>query len=160
MTSIINKETYESINNNLDTIKDRIISDFDSKLHVELNRIAGARIFKYISLAVTEIKFDPEFEKVIRQLAEVKKREELVLETAKQKKMVAENEAETLKIRAEAEADAMRLKGASENEVKKRLGEILHEHPELVKEVIAKNLPKVWGGTSMISLDNIFGDGK
>lgn len=160
MTSIINKETYESINENLDTIKERIISNFDAKLHAELSRIAGGRIFRYVSLAVTEIKFDPEFEKVIRQLAEVKKREELVVETAKQKKLIAENEAETLKIRAEAEAEAMRIKGATENEIKERLGEILKNNPELIKEVAAKNLPKVWGGTSMINLDNIFGDGK
>jgi hypothetical protein len=54
----------------------------------------------------------------------------------------------------------MRIKGATENEIKERLGEILKINPELIKEVAAKNLPKVWGGTSMINLDNIFGDGK
>jgi regulator of protease activity HflC (stomatin/prohibitin superfamily) len=155
MTAVINKQTYESINSDLEVVKEDIIRRYEGKLSSELRRIAGERIFKYVSLSITEIKFDDDFEKIIRQLAEVKKREELVLETAKQKKMVAENEAETLKIRAEAEADAMRLKGASENEVKKRLGEILHEHPELVKEVIARHLPKVMGGTPIINADKI-----
>lgn len=160
MTSIINKETYESVNEDKDAIKEKIINKFHALLHDELSSIGCGRIFKYSSLSVTEIKYEPEVEKVIRQVAEVKKREELVVETAKQKKLIAENEAETLKIRAEAEAEAMRIKGATENEIKERLGEILKNNPELIKEVAAKNLPKVWGGTSMINLDNIFGDGK
>lgn len=160
VTNIINKETYESINKNLDTIKESIVKAYKLRLDDELYAINASRVFEYVSLSITEIKFDPDFEKMVRQLAETKKRQELVEETARQKKLIAENEAETLKIRAEAEAAAMRIKGATENEIKERLGEILKNNPELIKEVAAKNLPKVWGGTSMINLDNIFGDGK
>ena len=54
----------------------------------------------------------------------------------------------------------MKLKGASENEVREKLGEILKAHPELIKEVLAKNFPKVYGGgnvTPMMDLGDLLG---
>ena len=56
---------------------------------------------------------------------------------------------------AEAEAEALKMKGASENEVKEKLGEILKTHPELLKEVLAKNFPKVYGGNNIINLETV-----
>jgi hypothetical protein len=79
-----------------------------------------------------------------------------IVEMKKQQKLiVADAEAEAQLKKARAEAEALKLKGASENEVKEKLGEILKTHPELLKEVLAKNFPKVYGGSNIINLDNI-----
>ena len=74
--------------------------------------------------------------------------------------MQADGEAAYVRKMAEAEAEAMKLKGASENEVREKLGEILKAHPELIKEVLAKNFPKVYGGgnvTPMMDLGDLLG---
>jgi hypothetical protein len=47
------------------------------------------------------------------------------------------------------------MKGASENEVREKLGEILNAHPELLKEALAKNYPKVVGSGTIVNLNSL-----
>ncbi len=131
----------------------------------------GVNLFSNMAVAIIDVKFDDEYTKTVSELASVEKRKEIVEKKAEQliisqkaaaeaKKIEAEAEAAALKMKAEAEAAALKMKGASENEVRERLGEILKEHPELIKEVLAKNFPKVFGGgaTPLINLDELLGE--
>lgn len=133
----------------------------------------GVNLFSNMAVAIIDVKFDDEYTKTVSELASVEKQKEIVEKKAEQllisqkaaaeaKKIEAEAEAEALKMKAAAEAEAMKLKGASENEVRERLGEILKSHPELIKEVLAKNFPKVYGGgaTPLINLDELLGEKK
>lgn len=119
-----------------------------------------------MSVAIIDVQFDEEFTKAVAELAKEEKNKEVVLVKAEQLKIsaaaqaeadiiLAEAEAKAAIIRAKAEVEALRLKGATENEIREHLGKILENYPELIKEVLAQNFPKVYGGGTMINLDNL-----
>lgn len=131
----------------------------------------GVNLFSNMTVAIIDVKFDDEYTKTVSELASVEKQKEIVEKKAEQlkisatakaeaTKIAAAADAEAMKLKAAAEAEAMKLKGASENEVRERLGEILKSHPELIKEVLAKNFPKVFGGgaSPLINLDELLGE--
>lgn len=130
-----------------------------------LRRLGTDNFVENISLTLGEnLHYSPATEKANEQLAakareaEIAKAERsIVEERAEQLKISAQAKADAMRIEAEAEADAFKLKGDSENEIRKNLGKILKNHPELIKEELAKNFPKVFGGNSIINLDDILG---
>ncbi len=151
----------------------RVHSNPQGSSNVPVRLEPGVNLFSNMAVAIIDVKFDDEYTKTVSELASVEKRKEIVEKKAEQliisqkaaaeaKKIEAAAEADALKMKAAAEAEAMKLKGASENEVRERLGEILKANPELIKEVLAKNFPKVYGGgaTPLINLDELLGEKK
>lgn len=170
-TEVIASKTYEEINQNLKDVGDEIRAEYVSAVERRCVRIAGENMFKNVSVAIIDVKFDEEYTKAVSELARVTKENEIVkvkaeqlLISAEAKKKAditkAEAEAQSIRIKAEAEAEALKIKGASENEIRDKLGEILASHPELIKEVLAKNFPKVYGAgaNTFIDIDKMLGD--
>ena len=168
ITDIVSQKEYSDINGKIKELQLEIQAAFLEKVRTEciaLNTEAE-ELFAQLSVSIQSIDFDAEYTKSISELAvadneikivEKKKEQKLIIAQAEAEamKVKAEAEAEAMKVKAEAEAESLRLKGASENEVKEKLGEILKTHPELLKEVLAKNFPKVYGGSNIINLDNL-----
>ncbi|MCM1323762.1 MAG: SPFH domain-containing protein [Acetobacter sp.] len=157
MTQVVASKTYEDINGKLGDLSTEIEAAYLAKVENQCNNIAGRNLFVNMSVAITDVKFDDEYTKAISDLAKTQKYKEIVEAKAEQMQIIAEAEAKAALTKAQAEADALKLKGASENEIKERLGEILKSHPELLKETLAKNFPKVFGGNSIVNLDDLLG---
>lgn len=157
MTQIVASKKYEDINGKLADLSSEIERAYLSKVQTQCLSIAGRNLFSNMSVAIIDVQFDEEFTQAVAQLAKAEKEKEIVIAKAEQLKISETAQAEATKIRAEAEAEAMRLKGASENEVREKLGEILKTHPELIKEVLAKNFPKVYGSSinPMLTMDEL-----
>lgn len=157
MTQIVASKKYEDINGHLADLSTEIEAAYLAKVERQCRNIAGQNLFSNMSVAITDVQFDEEFTQAVSQLAKAIKEREIVVAKAEQLKISEQAQAEALLIRATAEADALKLKGASENEVREKLGEILKTHPELIKEVLAKNFPKVYGSNvnPMMTLDDI-----
>lgn len=157
MTQIVASKKYEDINGRLADLSTEIETAYLAKVESQCRSIAGQNLFSNMSVAIIDVQFDEEFTQAVSQLAKAVKEKEIVIAKAEQLKISEQAQADALRIRAEAEADAMRLKGASENEVREKLGEILKTHPELIKEVLAKNFPKVYGSSvnPMLTMDDI-----
>lgn len=157
MTQIVASKTYNDINGKLADLSSEIETAYLAKVRTQCINIATRDLFSNMSVAIIDVQFDEEFTQAVAQLAKAEKEKEIVLAKAEQLKISETAQAEATKIRAEAEAEAMKLKGASENEIREKLGEILKAHPELIKEVLAKNFPKVYGGgvAPMLTMDEI-----
>ena len=164
-TEIVANKTYEDINGKLADLSAEVKANFEPRYDHSL--------FQNVELNIIEVKFDKDYEDAVSEMAKVEMQRKIVEEKAEQlkistnakaeaTKIEAAGEAEAMRLKAAAEAEAMKLKGASENEVRERLGEILKSHPELIKEVLAKNFPKVYGGgaTPLINLDELLGEKK
>ncbi len=162
MTNIIAAKTYEDINGHLSELADEVMDAYEP--------LYDHNLFQNVQLNIIDVKFDADYEKAVSEAAKVEMEKKVVELQAEQLKIsaqakadaaaiTAEGDAKAIKIKAEAEAEALKAKGASENEVREKLGEILKNHPELIREVLAKNFPKVYGGgaTPMINLDSILG---
>ena len=162
-TEIVANKTYEDINGKLADLSSEVKENFEPRYDHSL--------FQNVELNIIEVKFDKDYEDAVSEMAKVEMQRKIVEEKAEQlkisttakaeaTKIAAAADAEAMKLKAEAEAAALKMKGASENEVRARLGEILKEHPELIKEVLAKNFPKVFGGgaSPLINLDELLGE--
>lgn len=149
MTNIIAGRTYENINGDLKQLSDDIMKEFTN--------LYDKALFQNVQLNITDVKFDQDYEDAVAKAAKVEMERKVIEEQAKQLEISAEAKAKALRIEAEAEADALKMKGTSENEIRKNLGKILKSHPELIKEELAKNFPKVFGANAMINLDDILG---
>lgn len=158
-TAVIAGKSYEYINGHMKDLQHEVEDAYRGKVERECLALCGRELFSNIKVAIIDIQFDDDFTKAVSELAKTQKEKDIIEAKAEQLKITAQAKAEALKIQAEAEAEAFRLKGASENEVKEKLGEILKTHPELLKEVLAKNFPKVYGGNSIINLDDLLGSG-
>jgi regulator of protease activity HflC (stomatin/prohibitin superfamily) len=171
---VIKKFEYEEITQKIQEIQEEIQVIFENDIRNECRKFEtnsadkdiAEKLFTQITVLIQSIDYDTEYQKAVANVSVAEKEILLVEKKKDQKRLIAEANAEALKIGAEAEADAikkkaeaeaeaLRLKGASENEVKEKLGEILKTHPELLKEVLAKNFPKVYGGSNIINLDNL-----
>lgn len=157
MTEVVASKTYEDINGKLGDLSKEIEAAYLFKVDIQCDNIAGCNLFLNMSVAITDVKFDEEYTKAVSELAKTKKEKEIVEAKAEQLQISADAKAKALVTQANAEAEALKLKGASENEVKERLGEILNAHPELLKEILAQNFPRVFGANTMINLDDILG---
>ncbi len=157
MTQVIASKTYEDINGRLGDLSTEIEAAYLYKVEQQCDNIAGNNLFLNMSVSITDVKFDEEYTKAVSELAKTQKEEEIIKAKAQQLQISAQAKADALLKQASAEAEALKMKGASENEVKEHLGEILKAHPELIKEVLAQNFPKVYGGNTMINLDDILG---
>ena len=160
---VVAEKTYEDINGKLAEVSAEVKANFEPRYNHSL--------FENVELNIINVQFDKDYEDAVSEMAKVEMQRKIVEEKAEQLKistkaqaeargMQAEGEAAYIRKLAEAEAAAMKLKGASENEVREKLGEILKAHPELIKEVLAKNFPKVYGGgnvTPMMDLGDLLG---
>ena len=160
-TEVVAEKTYEDINGKLAELSSEVKANFEPRYDHSL--------FENVELNIINVQFDKDYE--VSEMAKVEMQRKIVEEKAEQLKistkaqaeareMQADGEAAYVRKMAEAEAEAMKLKGASENEVREKLGEILKAHPELIKEVLAKNFPKVYGGgnvTPMMDLGDLLG---
>ncbi len=157
MTQIVASKKYEDINGRLADLSSEIETAYLNKVNLQCRNIVGMNIFSNMSVAIIDVQFDEEFTKSVSELAKAEKDLEVVKAKGEQLVTSEKAQAEAIKIKADAEAEAMRIKGASENEVRERLGEILKAHPELIKEVLAKNFPKVYGSSvnPMMTMDDI-----
>ena len=117
--------------------------------------VDGVNFFKYVNLKINDVKFEEDYEKAIAKVAVARAKTVEAEELSKQMEIQANARKKATVIEAEGQAEALRLKGASENEVKRVLGEILKDHPELLKEKLAENYPKVVGGNTMVNLENL-----
>ena len=115
----------------------------------------GVNFFKFIDLKINKVEFEESYEQARSKVAVAKAQTIEAEEKKKQLLILAESKKEAEILKAQGEAEALRLKGASENEVRKVLGEILRDHPELLKEELAKHYPKVLGGNTMVNLENL-----
>lgn len=157
MTEIVASKTYEDINGKLGDLSKEIAAEYLAKVEAHCRSIAGSNLFENMSVAIIDVKFDEEYTQAVSTLAKVQKEKEIVQAQAEQLEISAQAKAKAIIIEAQAEADALKVKGASENEIRKALGKILEKHPELIKEELAKNFPKVFGGNSIINLDEMLG---
>lgn len=162
-TEVVAEKTYEDINGKLAELSSEVKANFEPRYDHSL--------FENVELNIINVQFDKDYEDAVSEMAKVEMQRKIVEEKAEQLKistkaqaeareMQADGEAAYVRKMAEAEAEAMKLKGASENEVREKLGEILKAHPELIKEVLAKNFPKVYGGgnvTPMMNLGDLLG---
>jgi regulator of protease activity HflC (stomatin/prohibitin superfamily) len=168
ISQVVAEKEYSDINGKIKDLQDEIQTRFEAKVKSECLKFSpfAGDMFSQISVSIQNIEYDTEYKKSISELAVEQNKKQIMEAKKEQLKIQAEGEAEYLTIKAkaeaealrkkaEAEADALRLKGASENEVKEKLGEILKNNPELLKEVLAKNFPKVYGGNSIINLDDL-----
>ena len=120
--------------------------------------VEGINFFKSIDLKINRVKFEAQYEEARAKVAVARAEAEEELQKKKRMEIEAEAKKNVRILEAQAEAEYKRQIGASENEVKEKLGEILKTHPELLKEVLAKNFPKVFGGNTMINLNDLLGD--
>lgn len=130
--------------------------------------VDGVNFFKSIDLKINRVAFEATYEAARAKVAvakaqtaeanEKKKQTEILAEANKIARLKeGEAEAEYLIKVKEAEAAGMRLTLASENDARERLGEIIMRYPGVLKETLAKNFPKVFGGNTMVNLDNMLG---
>ncbi len=168
IAQVVASKEYSDINGQIKNLQDEVQTLFNTKVKTECANLSpeAEDMFSQSSVSIQNIEYDAEYQKSIATLAVAENEIQIVEKKKEQKRLIAEanaearkieaeGEAEAMKLKAEAEAEALRLKGASENEVKEKLGEILKTHPELLKEVLAKNFPKVYGGSNIINLDDI-----
>lgn len=157
MTNIIAQETYDTVNGALNNLSAKIMAEF--------TLLYDASLFQNVKLNIVDVKFDKDYEEAVAKAAKVEMERKIVEEQAEQLQIATKAKADALLTTANAEAEALRIKGASENEIKERLGRILKKHPELIKEVLAKNFPKVYsvggnGATPMLNIDEMLGISK
>lgn len=126
-----------------------------SSIVERLDLVNGVNFFKFIDLKINKVEFESSYEQARSKVAVAKAQTIEAEEKKKQLLILAESKKQAEILKAQGEAEALRLKGASENEVRKVLGEILRDHPELLKEELAKHYPKVLGGNTMVNLDNL-----
>lgn len=119
----------------------------------------GVNFFKSFDLKINKVTFENGYEEARAKVAVAKAEVAEAEQKKKQAIIFAEGQKEVARIKAEGEAEAIRLQGAAENEVKEVLGSILKNNPSLIKEVLAKNFPKVFGGNSIVNLDSMLGGG-
>ena len=117
--------------------------------------VDGVNFFEFINLKINRIKFEPDYEQAIAKVAVARAKTVETEELKKQLETQAEARKNAMILEAEGKAEAMRLQGASENEVKRVFGEILRDYPDLVRDQVAKNLPKVLGGTTVVDAGKI-----
>jgi regulator of protease activity HflC (stomatin/prohibitin superfamily) len=117
----------------------------------------GVNFFKSFDLKINKVTFENGYEEARAKVAVAKAEVAEAEQKKKQAIIFAEGQKEVARIKAEGEAEAIRLQGAAENEVKEVLGSILKNNPSLIKEVLAKNFPKVFGGNTMVNLDSMLG---
>jgi hypothetical protein len=114
--------------------------------------LKGVNLFKNVSIKINKVEFEDTYEQARAKVAvakaqvaeaEEKKKQSLILADAKKAIRIKEGE---------GEAEYTRL-------TKSALGEMLRQHPEILKEVLAENFPKVFGGgaTPVINLDEMLG---
>lgn len=145
ITNIIAGKTYDEINAGLAALSSEVMAAFTF----------DTMLFKNVELNIVDVKFDKDYEEAVAETAKVEMERKIVEEKAKQLKITADAQAEVIRTKAQAEADALKVKGASENEIREALGTILKDHPELIKETLAKNFPKVFGGSTMVNIDDL-----
>lgn len=117
--------------------------------------VDGVNFFKYVHLKINGVLFEDQYEQAVAKVAVARAKTVEAEELSKQMEIQANARKKATIIEAEGQAQALKLKGASENEVKKVLGEILKDYPELLKEKLAENYPKVVGGNTMVNLDDL-----
>ena len=127
------------------TIETRVLTEI-----VEI--VDGVNFFEFVDLKINRVKFEADYEQAIAKVAVAKAKTVETEELRKQVEIQAEAKKQAMITEAEGKAMAMRLQGESENEVRRVLGEILKDHPELLQEELAKNFPRVYGGSTMINL--------
>ena len=121
--------------------------------------VDGINFFKLVSVTINNNepneKIQAAYENV--SIARIAAEEEAF--KSQQKKIAAQAEKDVRILRAEAVAEYKRLIGESENEVREALGRIFQTYPELVKETLAKNFPKIIGANVLgnIDLDKMLG---
>ena len=121
--------------------------------------VDGINFFKLVSVTINNnepnAKIQAAYENV--SIARIAAEEEAF--KSQQKKIAAQAEKDVRILRAEAVAEYKRLIGESENEVREALGRIFQTYPELVKETLAKNFPKIIGANVLgnIDLDKMLG---
>jgi regulator of protease activity HflC (stomatin/prohibitin superfamily) len=120
--------------------------------------VSGINFFEFVDLKINRVKFEDSYEQQLAKVAVTKAQTIQAKELAKQMEIQAEARKKAMIIEAEGLAEKMRLEGASENEVKAALGQILKEHPELLKQELAKHFPKVFGGSTMVNMGEMLGE--
>ncbi len=126
-----------------------------SNIYEHMVNEPGVNFFKFIDLKINKVKFEESYEQARSKVAIAKAQTIEAEEKKKQILILAKSKKEAEILKAQGEAKALLLKGASENEVRKVLGEILRDHPELLKEELAKHYPKVLGGNTIVNLENL-----
>ena len=119
--------------------------------------VEGVNFFKSFDLKINKVTFEEGYENARAKVAIAKAEVAEAEQKKKQAIIFAEGQKDVARIKAEGEAAAIRLQGAAENEVKEVLGTILKNNPSLIKEVLAQNFPKVYGGNTMVNLDSMLG---
>ena len=120
--------------------------------------VSGINFFEFVDLKINRVKFEDSYEQQLAKVAVTKAQTIQAKELAKQMEIQAEARKKAMIIEAEGMAEKMRLEGASENEVKAALGQILKDHPELLKQELAKHFPKVFGGSTMVNMGEMLGE--
>lgn len=123
--------------------------------------VNGVNFFKSFDLKINKVTFEAGYEDARANVAIAKAEKSKAEIDGAKAVILAEKQAKVIEIKAAAEAEALKKKGAAENEVKRVLGEVLNSHPELLKEQLAKNFPKVFGGANpMINLEDMLKGGE
>lgn len=108
--------------------------------------VDGVNFFKFVNLTINHVKFEDEYEQAVARVAVARAKTVEAEELSKQMEIQANARKKAHIIEAEGQAQAMKLKGESENEIKKALGDILKNNPDLIKDKLAEHFPQVLGG--------------
>ncbi len=147
---VVANKTYEDINGKLAELSKEITATFEPRYNHNL--------FENVQLNITEVKFDKDYEDGVSRLAKAEMETKISEEQKKRKEIDAEAEAKVKEIQAAADAAYIKMVKEAEAEGMKMTGTALKQNPELIKNKLAENYPKVVGGaTPMISLDSLDG---
>ncbi len=157
MTQIVASKKYEDINGHLAELSTEIEAAYLLKVRTQCTNICGINLFSNMSVAIIDVQFDEEFTKVVSELAVETKRLDVVKKKGEQLIISEQAQADAVAIRARANADKTKTEGAAENEVLAQQGEVIKDHPELIKNKLAENFPKVYGSgiNPMLTIDDI-----
>ena len=145
---VVASKTYEDINGKLAELSKEVTDNFEPRYDHSL--------FKDVVLNITEVKFDKNYEDGVSRLSEAEMETKISEEQKKRKEIDAQAEAKVKEIQAAADATYIKTVKEAEAEGMKKTGEALKENPELIKNKLAENYPKVVGGaTPMINLDSL-----
>lgn len=129
----------------------------------------GVNFFKSMDVKINKVSFEETYEQARAKVAVAKaqtaeanekKKQAEILAEAKKIALIKEGEAKAeayLKME-QAKAEGLKLTLASENDAKNHLGEIIARYPGVLKNELAKNFPKVFGGNTMVNLDDLLGN--
>lgn len=145
---VVANKTYEDINGKLAELSAEVTANFEPRYDHAL--------FENVVLNITEVKFDKDYEDGVSRLAKAEMETKISEEQKKRKEIDAQADAKVKGIQAAADANYIKAVKEAEAEGMKKTGEALKENPELIKNQLAKNFPKVVGGaTPMINLDSL-----